>query len=88
MTDAPAPQPKEDAPTQAELDMALTWIILNTVRLFFKVPFSEIQPYEERFLSRWRSLDAGRRQAALDFVIPAPSLEEIRQAKIREALMA
>lgn len=83
-----APQPKEDAPTQAELDMALTWIILNTVRLFFKVPFSEIQPYEERFLSRWRSLDAGRRQAALDFVIPAPSLEEIRQAKIREALMA
>ena len=83
-----APQPKEDAPTQAELDMALTWIILNAVRLFFKVPFSDIQPYEERFTLRWRSLDAGRRQAALDFVIPAPSLEEIRQAKIREALMA
>ena len=83
-----APQPKEEAPTQDELDMALTWVILNAVRLFFKVPSSDIQPYEERFLSRWRSLDAGRRQAALDFVIPAPSLEEIRQEKIKEALMA
>lgn len=82
MTDAPAP------PTQYETDMALAWTIVNAIRLFFKVPDSDIQPYEERFLSRWRSLDAGRRQAALDFVIPAPSLEEIRQEKIKEALMA
>jgi hypothetical protein len=72
--------------------MALTWTALNTIRAFHNVPFDDILPAEQRFLERWRAIPAERRQAALDFAIPAkpePTSEEERQGrieKIRKAL--
>ena len=69
-----------EPPTQYELDTAFTWVILNTVRLFFRVPDGEIEPYEEKFLKAWRAIPAERRQSALDFDI----LGESRLEKMRE----
>jgi hypothetical protein len=83
----------EAPPTEAEINMAFAWTLLNTIRLFHAVPFEDVLPGEQRFLEKWRSIPAERRQAALEFQFPvrteADREEEERQkraARIREAL--
>ncbi len=60
-----------DPPTEHELNMAFTWTILNAIRSFHRVPEGEMLPSEQRFLEKWRAIPAERRQAALDFALPA-----------------
>ncbi len=57
-------------PTERELDMALTWTLLNICRGFHRVQADDVTAIEQRFLVAWRQIPAERRQAALDFVIP------------------
>jgi hypothetical protein len=68
------PEPKEvepSPPTDWEIDMAFTWTILNTIRLFHEVLADDILPAEERFLQKWKSIPVERRKTALDFEFPA-----------------
>ena len=69
------------------MDMAMMWTLLNSIRLFFNVPFSEVNEGEERFLQRWRALPAERRQLALDTPIPVKT-EADREAEERAARIA
>ena len=75
-----------EPPTERELDMALTWIVINAMRQFFGVEFSDINEAEAAFLKRWRAIPAERRQAALDYEFPALAPEDLRRARMREAL--
>lgn len=74
------------APTDHELDMALTWTCLNALRMFHRTPPDDITEAEERFLKAWRVIPAERRQAALDSEIAVPSVEEIQRRRAVKAM--
>ena len=75
-----------EPPTERELDLAFTWIILNSIRLFFRVQPDDVNEGEERFLKIWRAIPAERRQTALDFVQPVPDPEETERERAIEAM--
>ena len=75
-----------EPPTEKELDMALTWIVINAMRQFFGVEFSDINEAEAAFLKRWRAIPAERRQAALDYEFPTKAPEEAERERAVRAM--
>ena len=75
-----------EPPTERELDMALIWTCLNTIRLFHKVPFEDVTEAEAKFLKAWRAIPAERRQAALDYEFPTKAPEEAERERAVRAM--
>jgi len=80
-------------PTEYELSMAVTWTVLNAIRMFHKVPLCDVTVAEEAFLQKWRTIPSERRQAALEREFPVETEAEredrergARAVKIKEAL--
>ena len=54
----------EPPTTGRELDMSASWLVQNSIRLFFNVPADDILSGEQRFLDQWKEIPIERREAA------------------------